>query len=460
LNISYNAACFILISTMYKTDNIKICLLGPSFDTGNLGVSVLAEGSIKCILNRWPDARVTLLGSGWKDDEHQLHLLGRETSVKSLPIRFCRNVFLPNHFGVLLGYALLLKVFRWQRLRKILAERNPYVKTIIEADMVADITGGDSFSDVYGMRRFLIGFLRKWLIKVFEKKLVFLPQTYGPFNKQVTAVLARHILRYASVVYSRDRDGVDYVKNFLNVENADQKIKFVPDVGFIIDPRRPESADINSLEKIKAANQILVGLNISGLLTCTSDTANNMFNLKVDYPALVGSIIELLTSYDGVAVLLVPHLVASPKRRDSRDRIAHRKTYEQSDETVCTQVYEQTAGKYSNRIFLAPGHYNHNQMKYVIGLCDFFIGSRMHACIAALSQNIPAVGLAYSKKFAGVFESVGAEKLVVDMRRCTQDEILAAIRITFEKRQTIAETLRSTVPDVQAKVLSIFKDFQ
>jgi len=311
------------------------------------------------------------------------------------------------------------------------------------------------------MRRFLIGFLRKWLIKVFEKKLVFLPQTYGPFNKQVTAVLARRILRYASVVYSRDSDGVNYVKNFLNVENADQKIKFVPDVGFIIDPRRPEDADINSLEKIKATNQILVGLNVSGLLSCCGDASNNVFNLKVDYDALVNSIVESLMKHDDTAILLVPHLVALHESDALLGKSMPKKGYwEQFDTVPCGKIYERFSAKYNNRIFLAPGHYNHNQMKYVIGLCDFFIGSRMHACIAALSQNIPAVGLAYSKKFAGVFESVGAEELVIDMRRHTQNEILAAIRIAFEKRQTIAETLRSTVPDVQAKILSIFKDFE
>ena len=49
--------------------------------------------------------------------------------------------------------------------------------------------------------------------------------------------------------------------------------------------------------------------------------------------------------------------------------------------------------------------------KAVIGQCDFFIGSRMHACIAALSQGVPCVGVAYSMKFAGVFDTVGMERM-------------------------------------------------
>ena len=43
---------------------MKICLLGASFDTGNLGVSALAESSIKIIVNPVVGSDVTLLGIG------------------------------------------------------------------------------------------------------------------------------------------------------------------------------------------------------------------------------------------------------------------------------------------------------------------------------------------------------------------------------------------------------------
>ena len=62
--------------------------------------------------------------------------------------------------------------------------------------------------------------------------------------------------------------------------------------------------------------------------------------------------------------------------------------------------------------------YDQHEIKGVIGMCDFFVGSRMHACIGALSQGIPCVGVAYSMKFRGVFESVGVADWVVDSRQC------------------------------------------
>jgi polysaccharide pyruvyl transferase WcaK-like protein len=330
-----------------------------------------------------------------------------------------------------------------------------------ETSLAVDITGGDSFSDIYGMRRFILGFLRKSLVKIFQKKLVFLPQTYGPFNKTVAKALARHILNNATVVYSRDRDGVDYVKKLLKTRNKDEKIRFLPDVAFVLDPCRPTNTDMGSLDEIKTTHEVVIGLNISGLLHRSWTAGNNMFNLRADYPALISSLIDLFMQYENTAILLVPHVIGLAEPEDSRDETAYKKGYaEQADTTACEKVYEQTIGKYSKRIFLVRGLYNHNETKYIIGLCDFFIGARMHACIAALSQGIPAVGLAYSRKFGGVFESAGVGELVVDLRRHGQDEILVAVRNAFERREAITKCLRRTIPDVQAKILNIFTDFE
>jgi colanic acid/amylovoran biosynthesis protein len=441
-----------------KNDTMKICLLGPSFGTGNLGVNALTESSIKAIISRWPNAEVTLLGSGWVDTEYQIKILGQKVSMRSLPIRFCKNVFLPNHFIVLLLYALLLRLCPSQRFRKKISKCNRYVRTIVEADMVADITGGDSFSDIYGTRRFILGSMRKWLIMFFRKKLVFLPQTYGPFKKRVTKIMARHILNYADIVYSRDADGLHYVRKLLRDGNTSEKIRLLSDVAFILDPRRPKDKNIESLEKIKAENRILVGLNISGLLSLDNHVGKKKFNIKADYFDLINSVLELLMRCGKTAVLLVPHTVETSKSGDPREKDVSWKVFEQSDESVCRKIYEQSVEKYNNRLFLAQGPYDHNETKYIIGLCEFFIGSRMHACIAALSQSIPAVGLAYSKKFRGVFESVGAEEMVVDMRHHEKNEILEAIRTAFEKREVMAEHLRKAIPDVQAKILSMFSD--
>ena len=88
----------------------KICLLGASFRTGNMGVSALTESSIKVILRYWPDVEIILLGVGNAPCEERFFISGREVNVKTFPVRFSRNIFLPYHFIVLFLNAVLLKV--------------------------------------------------------------------------------------------------------------------------------------------------------------------------------------------------------------------------------------------------------------------------------------------------------------------------------------------------------------
>lgn len=426
-------------------DNSKvtICVLGASFDTGNLGVNALAESTIKTLLHRWPQARIVLLGNGYTPEQLHLHMGDREMTVTTLPVRFSRKLSLPYHFFWFAFYGMLAGAVPWPSARRKLLTRNPHCRTIYESALAVDITGGDSFSDIYGMRRFVLGFLRKYVVILFGKRFVMLPQTYGPFKRRIAKALARYIVKHAEVVYSRDKEGMECVRGLLNGCVAD-KVRFSPDVAFVLDPRRPERLCIEPNDDLRAHGSTVAGFNVSGLLFNGGYTRNNMFGLKADYRELVCKIMDLLLRQPDVVVLLVPH-VLPPAGLDV-----------ESDPIACAELFEHVRRKYPGRVFLARGRYNHNEIKYVIGQCDFFAGSRMHACIAALSQGIPAVGLAYSKKFLGVFESVGMADWVVDLRTSDEDEVLGAMLRAFETRKAAAESLQQTVPAVQQQILGLF----
>ena len=51
--------------------------------------------------------------------------------------------------------------------------------------------------------------------------------------------------------------------------------------------------------------------------------------------------------------------------------------------------------------------------KALLSISDLVVSGRMHAAIAALSQGIPAVGIAYQDKFEGVFAQVGQQDCLV-----------------------------------------------
>lgn len=438
---------------------IKVCLLGANFDTGNMGVGALAEASVKCILHTWPDAEVTLLGPGRVATKHHVRLSGREVCLNRLPVRFSKNILLSNHFSKFFLCVLMRKIVPSRRISEKILVRNPSLRAIVEADVVADITGGDSFSDIYGMFRLLQLTSLKLLMLMFNKKLVLLPQTYGPFSRRTSRMVARYILNRASAIYSRDKSGISYVQNLLGHRNSDDRIRFCPDVAFVLDAHKPTHGIPGELASVRANNNIVVGLNVSGLLFGPDGTRNNQFGLAVSYPDCVMRIIEMMLANEKVVVILVPHVFSRDTDNRSKPHAFAKAEADWSDTSACRHIFERMHADYPGRIFVVDGWYDQAEIKYIIGMCDFFIGARMHACIAALSQGIPAVGLAYSKKFAGVFESIGVGDMVVDMRGHTQDEILAAIRDAFDHRQEISQNLKMLMPDVQATVLRLFADY-
>jgi len=412
-----------------------------------MGVGALTAGTIKCILHWFPSAEIFLLDYAKEKQTYDFQLDNRAIPIQLLNMRFSKKIYLKNNIAVLLLLSLALKLTPSQKIRNSIISRNLYLKHISELDIAASIAGGDSFSDIYGLARFFYVTLPQILILFMGKKLVLLPQTLGPFKKRSSRVIARYILNQADVVYSRDHTGIEEMKRFLGRRFNTSRVRFCYDVGFALDPVKPDRIDLDGLlEKRKDGDgSCIAGLNVSGLLFMGGYTQNNMFGLKVDYRELVYDLIDFLIREKNVIVLLVPHVFGSQEHMES-------------DSVVCEKIYDELKNKYKDKIYLTRGSYNQNEIKYIIGLCDFFIGSRMHACIAALSQNIPSVAIAYSKKFFGVMQSIVAESLVADPRILGKEEIFNIIDEVYEHRDSVSEQLKQTMPQVKEMVLNLFQD--
>jgi polysaccharide pyruvyl transferase WcaK-like protein len=279
-----------------------------------------------------------------------------------------------------------------------------------------------------------------------QKDLVMFPQTYGPFKRATSRSMARWVLRRAKRIYSRDQAGLDYVRNLVGRPDVWNTVEFAPDVAFLLESRRPSGLDADP-EVIRNGASAVVGLNVSGLIYYGGYRGGNEFGLRVPYKELVDAIVERLLRKAGVRILLVPHVIP----------VGVYKGDIENDRAACLDVHRRLSVRYPGRLFVAEGTYDQGEIKYVIGLCDFFIGTRMHSCIAALSQCIPAVGVAYSKKFEGVFETIGAGDLVADMRSLDADDILGIIETAYVSRGSIADRLRETMHEVRRKVSNLLE---
>lgn len=424
---------------------MKICILGAALDTGNMGVSALAAGTLKCILHRFPEAEINFLNYGKSGFTFPFRDRGRQTMVRLVNMRFSKHFYLKNNIAMLILLSLVLKLIPSQKLRRKLIDGNACFKAIDESAFVASIAGGDSFSDIYGMTRLLYVSLPQILVVLLGRKLVLLPQTIGPFKRRSARAIAKYILDRAELIYSRDYQGLKDAESLLGAHHNPDKIKFGYDVGFIADPTATSDLGFIELSAQGKKGTPLVGVNISGLLFMGGHNHRNMFGLGVEYDSFVYRLIDFLIEVKGAVVLLVPHVFGSDGECDT---------------PVCERVYESLSPKYGNSIRLADGHYDFAQIKYIIGLCDLFIGARMHACIAAVSQNIPTVPVAYSDKFAGVMQTVGLDRNVVDPRKMSEEEMLTVIDRVFEQRALIRRQIEQTMPQVKEAALNLFKGME
>ncbi|MEW6018223.1 MAG: polysaccharide pyruvyl transferase family protein [Pseudomonadota bacterium] len=286
-------------------------------------------------------------------------------------------------------------------LKQLLVGRGPFLDALKSCDIVFDTSEGDSFTDIYGVKRCLLQSLSKLAAARLSGGLVLSPQTIGPFNTPWSRALARHVIGKAKLTFARDHLSTEA----LHALGIRDRIDEVIDVAF----RLPYTAG----ERL-AGDRIGVGVNVSGLMYL----AAHRFQMTIDYPAFIRTLLDRLTRRDDVEVWLVPHVLAEGSEDD--DAAVNR--------LIAAEV---------PRARLAPVFRSSVEAKSFISRLDAFTGARMHACIAAFSSGVPVVPIAYSRKFNGLFQSLNYSRFV-DGRSATNEAALTMFDALLAERHAAA----------------------
>lgn len=270
-------------------------------------------------------------------------------------------------------------------------------------DVMLDIGAGDSFTDIYQLRRFALLVGTKLRTRAAGVPLVLSPQTIGPFSRQPHTALARLALGAADLVFARDPLSFDAARALA----PSARIEHSVDVAFVLpferQPRGPGTR---------------VGINVSGLLYGGGYTGRNEFGLAVDYRDFTHRLVEAFLGMDGVTVELVEH-VSSPEQPRDDDGAAIAAVHDRYPATVRVPAFRSPSAAKS----------------HISGL-DFLVGARMHATIAAFSSGVPVVPVSYSRKFEGLFGGLGYRRLVPATGIGT-DEALALTLRAFAERDAV-----------------------
>ena len=99
------------------------------------------------------------------------------------------------------------------------------------------------------------------------------------------------------------------------------------------------------------------------------------------------------------------------------------------------------------------------EAKNLISAMDIFVGSRMHATIAALSSGVPTIPVSYSNKFSGLFGALNYNH-VVDLRYNSTEESINAVYSKIIDYKNLANSVSESNSIVSNKILNDKKEIK
>lgn len=418
---------------------MNICVMGASLTSPNRGVAALGVSLIGLCVRAAPRARIKLLAGHHTAEQLRISIDGNEHTVAVVNCRLSPRSKLHDHLVCIVFLSVLFR--HCPSLRPSILSSNKWIRAIADSDLVGDVRGGDSFSDIYGLTGFLQGFLMAWTVLLVKGDLVQFPQTFGPYKTPLARWLARYLLRRSSAVIARDRQSQAVARELLRGEG--KEVLLSPDVAFSLEASRPRHVVLDPPAQ-EMSDIAIVGLNVNGLMYNGGYTRKNMFGLTLDYASFLTSLAIAILRESTGELWLIPHTFASAG-------------HVESDPEACRKLKVSLPLELQARVRIVDAEYDAHEIKGVIGLCDFFIGSRMHSCIAALSQGVPCVGVAYSMKFHGVFESVGMEDWVVDGRKASNQEAVNRVLALYRDRDSVRARLTKHADEARASLAETFR---
>lgn len=289
-----------------------------------------------------------------------------------------------------------------------LATGGKYIGSLFSKyDLIIDTGAGDSYTSLYGRKRF--GYILYARLAAAWRRVPLLmgPQTLGPFGSSMMRFIAKMGLVGAHTVISRDSTSAKYSLNQLGRE--------VDIAGTDVVFGLPDTTPNGSYDVL---------LNVSGLLWF-----DGIPNIRDTYRAETIKLVKLLTSA-GRSVTLLPHVIGS---QISQDDVA-------ASEEVCAEDVDSELVA-----LIIPASLE--EMRGVISGATVLVGARMHACLNALSQGVPAIPWAYSRKFAPLMHDIGWE-YVVDLN---DDQAPADATTAFILDGEAFTELRHTAIEVQGR---------
>lgn len=284
-----------------------------------------------------------------------------------------------------------------------------------EVDVILDASGF-AYSSQWGNypAQVMAEESKRW--KKMGKKIILLPQAFGPFENDKIKAYMKDIIDNATLICARDQ----YSYNTLKFIKEDEKIKLVPDFTLLFKGIKPDYFDSAKFQVCIVPNQRM---------------KDKVVNSK-DYEEFLAKIIKKIQSQK-----LSPFFLIHGGEEDKKLSEKINSLLEQKIELI----YEE------NPFFI----------KGIIENSYALIGSRFHSLVSALSSEVPALGIGWSHKYKYLFEEFGFIEGLLSLQM-DDEEINDKLDYIFNenKRKNLKIALLNKKKDLENKVVVLFQEIK
>lgn len=321
-------------------------------------------------------------------------------------------------------------------------------RELLQADLILDFSG-DTYGDVAHIEHLVKHSLDLLTFENLQIPLYLIAQSPGPFSGAFRRFLAKWVLNRVTLITCREGISVEYLRD-LPVSRAPFFEAACP--AWLLEPSEPvRTREIATIEKLAHLHHPLVGFNFCGFNVAAELISQDKYrDLRAEEELLpLVRVIRYLLDDLQVNVVMIPHVY----RLNAQSQMIPG-----PDGHITTQLFDLVQAQNpvnQDRLMVVRGTYRVDEIKGLIGRCDLFIAGRLHAGVAAMSQNIPTILLAYGHKHYGFARQAGLEEYVCDNSRgvIDADDIIAKVSQAWEQRETLSRVLARHMEIIRSKVV-------
>ncbi|MDJ1181415.1 polysaccharide pyruvyl transferase family protein [Roseofilum sp. BLCC_M91] len=246
---------------------------------------------------------------------------------------------------------------------------------IQEVDAVLDASGF-TYSDQQGAAMIEIMAKRLKLRKQEGKKVILLPQAFGPFKNQRVKKAFLEILENSDLVFARDRVSYEYLQNIKDLLSKCPSIKKAPDFTNLVKGKVPEYFKPESSKR-----KGCIVPNYRMVQRTSSEVKEKYLDfLQICAKYLIEKDIE-------------PFILIHETRTDYDLALKLQAEIGQS-----LQIIQEASPLY---------------IKGILGNSFLVIGSRFHSLVSTLSQCVPCLGTGWSHKYEMLFDDYDCPECLI-----------------------------------------------